>query len=256
MVSERSVVAIRLARTTWSSPVVIQPGRRVRTYLLDCGLLRGGVSQGPHLDLVKSLPVPAGCRDNDSTHRGCQEHEQHDPLAAQPAHGMRGPRLGISFHLSVGQPALDIVGESLRRGIALLRLGTHGLEADCLQCWRDFAVTSPGRHNVSALHAVHDLGNGRSGKRQLARQQHVERCPQAEDVAGRPDPVPVASLLFRARKPESANPGLGTQLAAQAVLIGPPRRTGGRLGVAAQALSNPNRRPGSRRIRRAEYVRA
>ncbi len=118
---------------------------------------------------------------------------------------LRKCRLGIGRNRLVGHPSIEIVGQGLGRGVAVLGLFGHGLQADGFQCFVEPGITLGRPWELPLLHGPQDNPDVFTLERRLAGQKAVERCAQTVNVGPRAQPVEVATGLFGAhvgRRPE------------------------------------------------------
>ena len=130
------------------------------------------------------------------------------PLAGHPAleeaagalDGQPGQRpldvaqrpLVLAAVADVRQPGLDLLGQRDRRGVPVLGIHRHRLQADRLERRIDRPPQPSGRGEDRPAHPLQDVGDVARREGAVPDQQAVERRPQAIDVAGRADPVQVA----------------------------------------------------------------
>ena len=120
--------------------------------------------------------------------------EQHGAAGnSQPIGQWRDRRGGAG----VGRHGAQVVGQFLRRGVAILDASTHHLQADSLQCGRDRCVDLPRWRRLCRGDRFSQFGIRCAFERPPARQQFVEHNAQAEDVGMGVDPVLLAANLLR-----------------------------------------------------------
>ena len=105
----------------------------------------------------------------------------HPPLGPQrKGFGQRGDGL-------VGQPTLNVLGQSFGSRVAVFGLQGHRFQADRLQHGRNRRVDLPGTRELAPLNPVyHCAGIGTDlvvGKRRPACEQVIERGPQTVNVS-------------------------------------------------------------------------
>ena len=103
-------------------------------------------------------------------------------MPARPSGQATTPAIGQRGHRLVGHPSLDVIGQGARRGVAIVGLGRHGLEADRLERLVDPGIKLAGRRELAA-----DARHGGRGEiialgRRLAGEQAVEGRAQAVDI--------------------------------------------------------------------------
>ena len=152
-------------------------------------------------------------------------------------HGSRQAETGSSaIHRSTSSAS------ALRRGVAVLGLQGHRLEADRLQRPVDRRVELPRRRELAPLHGPEHLADVVALERRPAGQQAVERRAQAVDVARGPEALEVARGLLGAHVGRRAQRRAGQRLGAAA----------GRAGHQRSARPTTRARPGPSALARPQ----
>ena len=136
---------------------------------------RAGVGPGLHGQHRRQPDHPGQQRRRRAGHRRCG--------AASASAALPRQRLAPGRDRLVGHPPLDVLGQRPARGVAILGLERHRLQADGLQGRVDRRVELPRRRELAPLHLAEDLADVVALERRLAGQQAVERRAQAVDVA-------------------------------------------------------------------------
>ena len=153
------------------------------------------------------------------------------PVLPGPAAGPAGEGLGVGGDRLVGEPAVEVVGQGSGRGVAVLGLQGHRLEADRFQGRVEpGGEGSRGRGNSPAWTLRRSSPRVLAGERGAAGQEVVEGGAQAVDVAGRAEQVEPAGGLLGAHVGGRADDraGLGLGRAARPRRAGARPRAGGR----------------------------
>ena len=114
-----------------------------------------GVCHGRRLER-RPLPVPPNNGDNEGRcqqHAGCQRPGQSRP-ASHPAHGAFNRPHGTGLDGLASLETAQVLRQSLRAGIALVRLFVQALQADGFQVARHARVEPRGRHRLVGHHLL------------------------------------------------------------------------------------------------------
>src|SRR5271165_7464339 len=127
------------------------------------------------------------------------------PVPAAPTGEPDMPGLAVGGDRLVGDPAVEVVGQVEGAGVSVRRVEGHGLATDRVEGTGYRAVDLSRRGVVAPPDVLEDFADGLARKRGSAGQDRVEGRPQAVDVAGRAELLPIVFGLLRAHVGWSTN---------------------------------------------------
>jgi len=127
------------------------------------------------------------------------------PVPAAPTGEPDMPGLAVGGDRLVGDPAVEVVGQVEGAGVSVRRVEGHGLATDGVEGTGHRAVDLSRRGVVAPPDVLEDFADGLARKRGSAGQDRVEGRPQAVDVAGRAELLPIVFGLLRAHVGRSAD---------------------------------------------------
>src|SRR5262245_41447104 len=107
-----------------------------------------------------------------------------------------GPRFAIGDDRLLGQPALDIGSQFERRTVAPAGVVSHRLFTDSSQAVRYLRIGVPGRNQTSFSDSLQNVAALQAARR-LPRENRVENCAEAIDIAQRSYYCRLARRLLR-----------------------------------------------------------